>query len=225
MSNTVRPFTVLRRRPRLLDILIPKSPTTQKYRLLAGANFDTGSFTQIIEADIGCGYLDPALRISGQVNALQQVNNPNHIRVTFDPQTFAGAASISDSSQFWLRFQAVDFAGAAGTATPPTLILPEDKLRGDSVITIAGTAPSGANVAGSLMLYLPLRMQDITIRNHEGTTDLFVATDPGGGEMLLDSASNLSQVTLARGAQGCLLVRGGGATAAFSATMTSFLPL
>lgn len=224
MSNTTRPFTVLRRRSRLLDILIPKNPATQKYRLLAKATFD-GAFTQIIEADIGAGYLDPALRTSGQVNALQSVNNRNHVRVTFDPQTFAGTASISDSAQFWLKFQAVDFAGAAGTQTPPTLILPEDALRGDSVITISGTAPNGATVANSQVLYLPLRMQDITIRNHEPATDLYVATEVGGGEMMLDAASNIAQVTLARGAQGCLLVRGAGATAAFSASMTSFLPL
>lgn len=224
MSNTTRPFTVLRRRSRLLDILIPKNPATQKYRLLAKASFD-GVFTQIIEADIGAGFLDPALRTSGQVHALQAVNNRNHVRVTFDPQTFAAAATISDSAQFWLKFQAVDFSGAAGTQTPPTLILPEDSLRGDSVITVAGTAPNGAAVANSQILYLPLRMQDITIRNHDGATDLFVATEVGGGETMVEAASSLAMVTFARGAQGCLLVRGGGATAAFSATMTSFLPL
>jgi len=41
----------------------------------------------------------------------------------------------------------------------------------------------------------------------------------------LDANSNLAQVALARGAQGCLLVRGAGATANFSVSMTSFLPL
>lgn len=224
MSNTARPFNVLRRRSRLLDILIPKNAATQKYRLWACATFG-GTFTQIIEADISSGYLDPALRTSGQDKALQAVNNRSHVRVAFDPQTFAVAATISDSAQFWLKFQAVDFAGSAGTQTPPTLILPEDSLHGDSAITIGGTAPNGAAVANSQVLYLPLRMQDITIRNHEASTDLYVATEVGGPEILLDAASNLSQVTLARGAQGCLLVRGSGATAAFSATMTSFLPL
>jgi hypothetical protein len=224
MSNTTRPFTVLRRRSRLLDILIPKNVATQKYRLLAKSSFD-GAFTQIIEADIGAGYLDPALRTSGVARALQAVNTRNHVRITFDPQTFAAAATISDSAQFWLKFQAVDFAGVAGTQTPPTLILPEDALKGDSVITVAGTAPNGAAVANSQVLYLPLRMQDITVRNHEAATDLFVATEVGGAETLLDAGSNLAQVTMARGAQGALLVRGAGATAAFSATMTSFLPL
>lgn len=224
MSNLARPFTVLRRRPRLLDILIPKNAATQKYRLTACATFG-GTFTQIVEADIGAGYLDPALRTSGKVHTLQAVNNRDHVRVTFDPQTFAVAASISDSAQFWLKFVAVDFSGAAGTATPPTLILPEESLRGDSVITIGGTAPSGANVGASQVLYLPMRMQDISIRNHEGATDLFVATEVGGVETLIDAGSNLAQLTMARGAQSCLLVRGGGATAAFSATMTSFLPL
>jgi len=226
MSNLTRPFNVIRRRKNLADILIPKSSNTQKYRLLAAPNFDTSPFTQIIEADISSGYLDPALMISGQAAALQQVNNPGHIRVTFDPATFASAASIADGDIFWLKFQPVNYAGAAGTASNPIMILPEDKLRGDSAVTIAGTAPSGGDVSASLVLDLGYRMQDITIRNEEGATALYVATEAGGPEIRVDgNSTTLSQLTLALGAQGTLLVRGSGGTAKFSATMTSFLPL
>ena len=225
MSNLSRPFNVIRRRARLADILIPKNSTTQKYRLLASPSFD-GVFTQIIEADISSGYLDPALMVSGQAAALQQVNNPGQIRVTFDPQTFAGVASIADADIFWLKFQAVDFSGAAGTATNPIMILPEDKLRGDSAVTISGTAPNAANVAGSLVLDLGYRMQHITIRNEEAATALYVATEAGGPEIKVDgNSTTLSELNLAPGAQGTILVRGNGATAKFSATMTSFLPL
>lgn len=225
MSNLSRPFSVVRRRKNLADVLIPKNATTQKYRLLAAPNFD-GTFTQIIEADISSGYLDPALMTSGRAATLQALNNQGQIRVTFDPATFAGAASIADGDIFWLKFQAVDYAGVVGTATNPVMILPEDKLRGDSSITISGTAPSGTDVSGSLQLDLGYRMQDITIRNEEAATALYVATEVGGPEVLVGgNASTLSQYTLAFGAQGTILVRGGGATAKFSATMTSFLPL
>lgn len=225
MSNLTRPFNVIRRRKNFADILIPKAPTTQKYRLLAAPTFD-GSFVQIIEADISSGYLDPALMISGQAAAMTSLNNPGQIRVTFDPATFAGAASIADGNIFWLKFQAVDFAGAPGTATNPIMVLPEDKLRGDSSIVIAGVAPQGAAVANSLALDLSYRMQDITIRNEENSIVLCVATEAGGSEIAVGGgATSLSTVTLAMGGQGSLLVRGVGGTARFSATMTSFLPL
>lgn len=225
MSNLTRPFNVVRRRKNFADILIPKAASTQKYRLLAAPTFD-GSFVQIVEADISSGYLDPALMLSGQAAAMTPLNNPWQIRVTFDPATFAVAASIADGNVFWLKFQAVDFAGSAGTASNPIMILPEDKLRGDSSVTISGTAPNAGSVASSLLLDLGYRMQDITIRNEEASTDLYVATEAGGNEILVDGGStSLSTLTLARGAQGSLLVRGQGATAKFSATMTSFLPL
>ncbi len=225
MSNTVRPFTVLRRRLRLLDILVPKMPNQQKYRLLAASNFD-GTFVQICEADIGCGFLDPALMTSGRYLTLQDNVNPNQVRLAFDPQSFAVTASIDDANQFWLQLQHANFAGAPDTPSPPTLILPEEKLRGDSVIVIAGTAPSGADVGDSLQLNLPYRMQDVTIRNDDTAHDLYVAMEPGGSELLVKANnSSLSQVSLAKGAQGCLLVRGSSGTAVFSVTMTSFLPL
>jgi len=225
MSNLSRPFYVVRRRPHLMDILIPKSATTKKYRLLASATF-SGTFTQIIEADIASGYVDPAIITSGQIHTLHALNNPGQIRVVFDPQTFAGTAGIADSNLFWLKFQAVDFAGTPGTASNPIMVLAEEQLRGDTAITIAGTAPSGATVANSLQLDLSYRMKEIVIRNEEGSTALYVATEVGGSETKVDGGSTaLSQYRVAIGAQACLLVRGGGATAAFSATMTSFLPL
>lgn len=225
MSNITRPFNVARRRAGLADVLIPRNPLTQKYRLLAAPNFDA-SFTQIIEADISCGYLDPALVTSGRAAALNAFNNPGQLRVTFDPSSFAGAAGINDADLIWLQFQAVDFAGVVGTASNPIMLLPEVKLRADSSITIAGTAPNAASVAGSLQLDLGYRMSNITIRNEDAATQLFVATETGGPEVLVDSNDKpLSSYSMAFGAQGTLLVRGAGATAKFSATMTSFLPL
>lgn len=225
MSNITRPLTVVRRRPNLLDLVVPKNPATQGYRLRAATNFDA-TFTTILTADISSGYLDRNLVLNQKHLTLQALNNRNHVRITFDPQTFNGVASIVDSSPFWLRFQPVDFAGSPGAESAPMLILPEDKLRGDTVIQIAGNAPNAATVAGSLQLLLPFRSQNISIRNKEATTDLFVALEPGGAEAQLDGgAVTTTLMELPGGAQGCILVRGGGATAAFSASFTSFLPL
>lgn len=221
MSNITRPLTVVRRRPHLLDLLIPKNPATQGYRLQASTTF-SGGFTTILTADISSGYLDPAV----DRRVLQQLNNPNHIRIVFDPQTFNGVAGLVDEQQFWMKFIPVDFTGAPGAASNPMLFIPEEKLRGDSVVAISGTAPSGATVANSLPLLLPFRAQDVTIRNNDAANNLFVALEAGGNEVQVGSgATTLSQIDLPVGAQGCFLVRGGGAPVNFSAVFTSFLPL
>lgn len=188
MSNITRPLTVVRRRPNLLDLLVPKEPDVQGYRLQASTTF-SGGFVNILTADISSGYLDRNLVLNQKHLTLQALNNRNHVRIAFDPQTFNGVASIEDGNQFWLKFVPVDFAGTPGTASDPMLILPEEKLRGDSVVVIAGTAPSGADVGASLPLLLPFRAQDVTIRNHEGATTLFVATEPGGDEIEVDGGS------------------------------------
>ncbi len=221
MSNSNRPFSVVRRRSHLLDILIPKQVGVQGYRLQAAPNFD-GSFVTILTADISSGYLDPAV----DRNVLQALNNPNQIRVVFDPQTFNGSSGIIDNHQFWLQFVPVSFAGAPGTASARCLVLPEDALRGDSRIMIQGSAPSGATVADSWELNLPFRTQDLSIRNQEAGTDLYVALDPGGPETVVESGmGNMSQLELSDGAIGGFLVRGDGSTANFSASFTSYLPL
>lgn len=221
MSNTTRPFSVVRRRAHLLDLIVPKNPLVQGYRLQAAATF-SGVFTDILTADISRGFLDPAV----DARKLHTINNRDHVRIVFDPQTFNAAAGISDANLFWLKYQPVDFSGAPGTASPPVLIIPEDKLRGDSMILVSGTAPSAASVTGSLQLYLSGRTQNLTVRNHEGATDLYVALEPGGSEILVDGGGlQTSTVVFSNGAQGGLLVRGGGGTAAFSITFTNYLPL
>jgi len=218
MSNTTRPLSVIRRRPNLVDILVPKDPAVQGYRLQGALNFDI-AFTTMLTAPISSGHLDPAV----DRRKLHTVNNPDHIRIVFDPQTYnAGAPNLVDANQFWLKYQPVDFAGAPGTASAPMLILAEDNLRGDSRIAIAGDAPSGASVANSLTLHLPLRMQGLVIRNNDGADELLVAFQPGGPETTIPALTTMSFL---EGAQGCLLVRGDGAVVNFSASFTSHLPL
>ena len=221
MSNTTRPFTVVRRRPNILDLLVPKQANVKGYRLQAATNFDA-TFTTILTADIGAGYLDPAI----DRNNLNALNSPDQIRIVFDPQTFFVPTGIEDTKQFWLKFVPVNFAGVPGTASSPCLILPDSSLRGDSRVMIRGNAPSGTTVADSLELQLPFRTQDLAIRNHEAATDLYVALEEGGAEALLDGgATTLAQEEFDDGPIGNFWVRGDGGTANFSASFTSYLPL
>lgn len=215
MSNAFRDFTVVRRRPNFVDLLIPKKANVQGYRLLAASNFD-GTFSTLLTADISSGYLDPKVN----PNLLHAVNATDRIRVVFDPASF----SLTDSDHFWLKYQPIDFSGTPGTAGAPSLILPDDELRATIRVLISGTAPSAVNVASSLVLNLPYRMQDVEVRNNEasGGRTLFLATSEGGAERQVAP----QETALFRdGAQGCLLVRGGGGTVSFSADFTHYLPL
>jgi len=218
MSNTSLPLNIIRRRANLVDLLIPRDPAVQGYRVRGALNFDA-AFTTMLTADISSGYLDPAVNRQ----KLHVVNNRDHIRIVFDPQTFnGGAPNLVDSDPFWLTFQPVDFTGTPGVESDPMMVLPEANLRGDSRIAIAGNAPSGASVADSQLIHLPMRVQDFVIRNNDGANELLVAFQVGGAEVLIASGE---QMSFKDGAQSCILVRGDAAIVPFSASFTSHLPL
>lgn len=221
-----RDFTVFRRRPHVVDILTPKRDGVQGYRFKAALNFDL-TFQTILTADISSGYLDPVALKSGAINRLTLGTAPGngHIRIVFDPDSFSGGGpTLDDTEHMWLQWFPVDFAGAEGTGGAKTLILPDDEMKAQGRVIIAGTAPTGASITNSLRLDLPYRMQNITIRNNEasGGTDLMIATTEGGPEL---PVAPQQTGEFFEGSVGSLLVRGDGGTADFSATMTHYLPL
>lgn len=215
MSTAVRDFNVVRRRKNMVDLLTPKRANVKGYRVQASANFD-GVFTTLMTADIGSGYIDPNVN-SAKLNVL---NNPNQIRIVFDPVTF----TLDDDQHIWLRFVPVDFAGSAGTPGPVHLVLPDDEVQAAGRVIIAGTAPNGADVSASLQINLPFGMADFHIRNNQAAagTTLFLATALGGSERQIAAQDT---ATMYGGAQSVLFVRGGGGTVSFSADFTHSLPL
>ena len=215
MSNSVRDFTVIRRRAGVVDLITPKRPNVAGYRFQAIANWD-GVFATIFTASIGCGYTDPSVDLT----KLHSVNNNNHVRCVFNPTTFG----LDDTNHFWMRFVPVSDAGVVGTAGPACLILPEDEFQAQVRVAIGGTAPSGAGVANSTILNLPFRMQDVVVRNNEavGGRALMVALSPGGAER---QVAPQETAEFREGTIGCLLVRGVAGTVAFSADFTHYLPL
>lgn len=211
----IRQFSMTRRRPNLVDLLIPRQNGVDGYRIQSAPNF-TGAWTTRITAPVQ-GYVDPAINL-----ALLEPQNLNPgpfgppVRIVFNPATF----SLTDTANFWLRFVPVS-GGAAGTPAAPTLVLPADANKGTGIITIQGTAPNGADSTAALQIDLPGLCRDFRIRNHEGATILFVSTEQSGSELSIAAGATYESLL---GAQGSLWVRGGGATAAFSATFTgSFL--
>lgn len=227
MTTTDREFTVFRRRPNLVDILTPKRPGVQGYRLKAARNFDL-TFQTILTADISSGFLDPTALRAGTIHRLTLGSAPgaDHVRIVFDPNTFVvpHPAGLDDVEHMWLQFFPVDFSGAEGTPGARTLILPDDEMKAQGRVIIQGTAAIGATVANSTRLDLPYRMRNVVIRNNEaaGGNELMVATTEGGPEI---TVAPQDKAEFFEGSVGTLLVRGNGGPVDFSATMTHYLPL
>lgn len=223
---SARLFSVTRRRPHVVDLYTPAVnpdiPTQVGYRLKAAPNFDVAMTTIINLPNRGYGWLDPAV----DQRTLDIQNSSGRVRIVFDPDTFTGAASIEDTKPFWLQFFPLDSGGGeiAGAEGAPTLVLPDSANHGVGIVTIAGTAPSGADSTDALQLDLPRLMEDFRIHNQEAATSLFVSTERDGPERELSAPDTADQMDSFEATQGSLFVRGGGATAAFSAQFTLAFP-
>jgi hypothetical protein len=208
-----RSINVFRRRTNIVDMMVPVTAGVTTYRLKWAQNFD-GVFATIINAPV-YGFYDTSID-RGKVDS--QPSTGTSVRLTFDPATFA----IPDTKSFWIQLFHLS-GGPEVAVSAPSLLLPDSAHHGVGLVTIHGTAPNGASSAASLQLDLPRLMQDFHIHNEEGATNLFVATEQDGPEQMLPPSA-LPQGVSWNATQGSIWVRGGGATAAFSATFTTAFP-
>lgn len=216
MSN-YRIFKIPRRRPHLVDLYAPLTQglDTLGYRVKWAQNFDASSFTVIINSS-NVGFLDP------NVNRMKVETQPTtgtDVRIVFDPTSY----SIDDTKSFWLQYAQVT-GGVETLVSAPTLILPDSALKGQGIVTIAGTAPSGASSANSLQLDFPFVMQNLQITNTDQNDTLFVSTEQGGPEVAIAPKLGFYGYAAIWASQPSIWVRGGGGTATFSATMTLSFP-
>lgn len=204
---STRLFSIIRRKPGLVDFVTPLVAGQDGYRLKAASNFD-GSFTTLLTAT-NTGYVDPS------VDLRQQTVQPgnNIVRMLINPTTF----SITDTAPFWLQYVPV-VGGSEGTPSGLLLVLPP--TYGTSILAISGNAPNGANQAASLRLDLPRLITDLRIHNEHASADLVVAFDAGGPEIKLQAPSKEPQFTSIHGTHDSIWVRGSGAVVPFSATFT-----
>jgi len=206
-------FSIIRRTTGLVDVLFKKQAGVKGYKLQGSPQFDgSPAFVDLFTADIGSGYLDPAVDRRG----LHAVPEQNFVRAAFNPTTFNGAAGIQDSAQFWLRFVPVDFSGTPGTAQPPVLVLTPAQANGTARVVVAGDAPLAASVDLGLKFYLARRMKDIVIRNTSGGT-LFVAFEENSAELAIPVNTTYTGYS---SAQSMVSVRATGSIASFDLSCT-----
>lgn len=214
-----RVFSVIRRRPGILDCLTARVPAVEGYRFKASANFD-GVFATILTAP-KFGFIDT---VGVDQRVIEAQPTDGQVRIVFNPTTYG----LTDANQFWLELFHVDGAGAETQVSAPTLVLPDQTQflsRGYGHILLHGDAPSALSVAGSLQLDLPRIMTDWRILNEEGATPAFVAFEPGGPEFTLLPNSLTPQFATFTAKSGSVWVRGGGAAATLSIQATVANPI
>jgi len=215
-----RLFSIIRRRPHLVDLIMPKQEGVAGYRIEGAPNFDA-TFNTMFTAPIASGFVG-RLGTGDPINQAVLNSVPgNHVRAVFDPDAYTGIG-LADDQHMWLRFVPVDVAGAPGTPGAPSLVL-TDSDHGYGRIVITGAAPDEAAVADSLELHLPRGMKNLIFLNQEtaGGNSLFLAFESGGPEVEVAAASRYDAW---EGTQAMILVRGGGGAVAFSANFTNAFP-
>jgi len=209
-----RTINVFRRRPNIVDMMVPLTAGVAEYRLKWAQNFD-GVFATIIAAP-NWGFYDDTIN-RGKIDS--QPSTGTSVRMTFDPVTFG----IDDTKSFWVQLWHFPPGGPEVQVSASSLLLPESAHHGVGIVTIQGNAPSAASSAGALQLDFPRLMQDFRVFNQDALNDLFISTEQSGPEQKVPPAP-AAQYTDFIATQGSLWVRGGGAIVPFSATFTLAFP-
>lgn len=206
---SARLFSILRRKPGLIDLIIPRRPDSEgvaQYRLKTDTD-PVGSYGTTVITVGPSGWIDPV--VQGPQHVIQPGNN---VRIIFKPSTL----SLSDTGAFWMKVVFVDGVGAEMTSPAPgagTLILLPPTI--PFMTGFNATAPDGSDLAHSVQVDLPRGMENFKIRNLEaaGGKSLYVATQDEGPEFVVPPGQESMSFY---GLVSSFWVRGSGGTAAFS---------
>lgn len=203
----MRLISIYRRKPNLVDILIPRQANADRYRLKWANNFDVSPFATFITSE-KTGFRDVNVDDATVVTV-----HGDYVRIVFNPATY----SIPDDQVFWIKFFPVDFSGVEGSGTPPLMVLTPDP--GGSYFpqyVITGNAPNVGTLATALEIHFPRQMRDLRLQN---TASMYMAFDPNGPEVLFPG-DPLPKDISAWATQSLILVRGQGASVPFSLLFT-----
>jgi hypothetical protein len=158
-----RIFSVNRRRPGLVDLVIPQESGIGSYVFGYSTNFDL-AFTDFQTVPV-YGYRSKTV----VDNSTSGSSFRGLTRFIFNPADY----SIDDSKFFWLHVKKVPFGGVPGTASAPHLVLPYSSVP-SRALNIHGTV-SGTTTE----ITLPFDVSNGSFRV-EGSDDLIVSFEPKG---------------------------------------------
>jgi hypothetical protein len=214
-----RVFSIIRRRPHIVDLVTPFVYGVAGYRIKTATTFDAAApATAFTSTNIGF--------IDSNVNqmAIDVQNLAGRVRMVFDPTTY----SIDDNLPQWLWLYHVAPGGAETLVSAATLLLPDASQflnRGQGHIIVSGNAPVGATIANSLQLDFPRLMKDWRVHNKDTTNPAYIAFEEGGSEFKLPAPSAVPQFSTFEAISGSCWIRGTGAVVPLSISATVANPL
>jgi len=183
-----RLFSIFPRLPNVVNIMTPRVPGVEGYRLKWAENFDQSP--QLLLTSTNIGFLDP--NVDRQKLSVQPLED--QIRIVFDPASYG----IPDGIAFWMQFVTVT-NGVEGTPGAMTLVLPASFISSTGLILIAGTP------IGTQQLDLPL-MRDF---NFQCDADIEIGTEDGGATFNVPGSTTETHSLSFLGSLATIYVSGG----------------
>jgi hypothetical protein len=211
-----RSLSLYRRKTNLVELLLRQRAGKTGFRFSAAPNFDAASVAFATVPNYGVR--SPSVPEIGVVGSQYR----DQVRFIFNPADyFATAPALVDTNPFFIQVEAQNPNGTFDAKEAMHMVLPPEMATPNRVIALSGTAPSAADISGSLEVQLPMQCIDFEFENLDNAKDLYVAFEPTGGEYLIPPlttdgytlAQQLSSVSQ-------IFVRGGGASVAFRAVFT-----
>ena len=213
-----RSISIVRRKTDLVDLTVRRRDGITGFRFSAATNFDT-AFTAFATVP-NQGIVSPSVPQAAVVSAGSQFRGL--VRFVFDPADYvATAAALVDSNPFFLRIESRNPDGSFNAPEAMHLVLPATPgPASNRVFNLRGTVPSGAALANSLEIQLPMQCTDFEIQN-DGASILFIAFEPTGGEYQLSPvASVFRSFSQVRSSVSQVFLRGSGGTTTISSVWT-----
>lgn len=198
-----RPFSVYKRKPNLVDLILDHVPGTRFYKFESATNFD-GSFTTMAQIPF-TGFSSASVKADPAFCNTRE----DKVRFRFNPVDY----SLSDGDIFFLRITPIDWAGVSGTVGQMQMVIPYGTQPNRPVV-LSGVAPQGAAIANSTVIHLPSQVIGAQVQVTTGSP-LFISFEDEGDEFQVTTSgpgldNNFPSFSTIR-------LRGGGGTSTFSA--------
>lgn len=176
-----RAFSVYRRRPHYVDLLLPFDSTILTWEFQAAQYFD-GSYTTFATVG-GNGFRSPGIFTSDYVDSQFR----GKVRFVFDPDYFTVTnGDVVDDDTFWVKVITTTRAGVVSGASGAQPIMPYYAIPYRTFI-LQGTAYD-ASEPDAQEIQLPQLCKNFNIQNN-GSVDILVKFEPSGDEFNIKPVS------------------------------------